>query len=60
MSMATTSRVRPIAEMLRVARPMVAASAMAMPAMPNPLPAFAVSCLDSPARLRMNSSPATM
>ena len=46
--------------MLREARPMVATRAMAMPAMPKVLPAFAVSCLDSPARLRMNSSPATM
>ena len=40
-TMATTSSVRPIAEMLRVASPMVAARAMAMPAMPKALPAFA-------------------
>ena len=38
----------------------VAASAIAIPAMPKTLPPLAVSCLDSPARLRMNSSPATM
>ena len=38
----------------------VAARAMAMPAMPNMLPAGAVSCRDSPARARMNSSAATM
>ena len=38
----------PPAERLRVASPMVAASAMAMPAMPKPLPALAVSCLRQP------------
>ena len=46
--------------MVREARPMVAASAIAMPAMPNTMPCRDVSCLDSPARLRMNSSAATM
>jgi hypothetical protein len=60
MTTATTSSTMPIPEMLRVARPMVATSAIAMPAMPNVLPALAVSCLDSPARLRMNSRAATM
>jgi hypothetical protein len=31
-----------------------------MPAMPYTMPGRAVSCLDRPARLMMNSSPATM
>jgi hypothetical protein len=39
---------------------MVAARARAMPAMPKLLPALALSCRDSPARLRMNSRAATM
>ena len=39
---------------------MVATSATAMPAMPKVLPALEVSCLDSPASARMNSSAATM
>ena len=38
----------------------VATRAMTMPAMPKVLPALAVSCLDSPARARMNSRAATM
>ncbi len=44
----------------REARPMVAASAIAMPEMPNTTPERDVSCRDSPARLRMNSRAATM
>jgi hypothetical protein len=59
-TIATTSRVRPTASMLRVATPIVAISAIAMPAMPSAFPVFALSCRDSPARLRMNSRPATM
>src|SRR3954466_2815760 len=59
-TIAATSSVMPIAVMSCVARPMVAASAMAMPAMPKTLPFFALSCRDSPARLRMNSRAATM
>jgi len=59
-AMAASSSVMPAAVMLRAASPMVAASAMAIPAMPNPLPALALSCRDRPARLRMNSRPATM
>jgi hypothetical protein len=43
-----------------VASHRVAASAIAMPTMPYLLPMTAVSCLDSPARARMNSRPATM
>jgi hypothetical protein len=38
----------------------VATSATPIPAIPNVLPAFAVSCLDKPARARMNSRAATM
>ena len=38
----------------------VVSRAIAMPAIPNPLPARAVSCRDSPARARMNSSAATV
>ncbi len=41
------------------ARPIVATSAIAMPQMPNQMPCFAVSCLESPARLMMNRSAAT-
>ena len=43
-----------------VAARMVATRAMAMPMMPNRLPARADSCFDSPARARMKDSPATM
>ena len=43
-----------------VASHRVAASAIAMPTMPYLLPMTAVSCLDNPARARMNSRPATM
>ena len=43
-----------------MASAMVATRATAMPAMPKVLPALAVSCLDSPARARMNSRAATM
>jgi len=38
----------------------VAASAMAIPPMPNSTPWREVSCVERPARLRMNSSDATM
>ena len=38
---------------------MVAISATAIPAMPKVLPALDVSCLDSPASARMNSTAAT-
>ena len=41
------------------ARTSVATSAIAIPVMPKTLPARAVSCRDSPARARMNSSAAT-
>ncbi len=37
----------------------VAMSATDIPAMPKVIPALAVSCLDRPARARMNSSAAT-
>ena len=37
-----------------------AGNAFGIAGMAIALPAFAVSCLDRPARLRMNSSPATM
>jgi hypothetical protein len=60
MTIATTISTMPTPEMVRVARPMVATSAIAIPAMPNVLPALAVSCFDRPARLRMNSRAATM
>ena len=60
MTMATTIRPMPVAAIVRDARPIVAASAMAMPAMPKTMPWRDVSCLDSPARLRMNSRAATM
>ena len=60
MAIATSSRTIPLQAMLREASPMVAASAIVMPAMPNTMPERDVSCLDSPARLRMNSSAATM
>ena len=43
-----------------IASAIVATSATAMPAMPKVLPALAVSCWDSPASARMNSSAATM
>ena len=43
-----------------VAAQMVATRAMAMPMMPNRLPARADSCRDSPARARMKDRPATM
>src|SRR4051794_32887211 len=43
-----------------MARPIVAARAIAMPEMPNQMPGFADSCFDRPARLRMNSRAATM
>ena len=38
---------------------MVATRAIAMPEMPNQMPCFAVSCLESPARLMMNRRAAT-
>ena len=43
-----------------IAKTRVATRAIAIPAMPNVLPKRAVSCRDSPARARMNSSAATM
>ena len=57
---AGTSSVTPSALIDWAARPTVAASAMAIPATPYPMPDRAVSCLDSPARLMMNSRPATI
>ncbi len=58
--MATTIRMAPIVVMSsETARPMVAPTASAMPAMPYQMPFFADSCLESPARLMMNSSAAT-
>ena len=43
-----------------IANTRVATRAIAIPAMPNVLPKRAVSCRDSPANARMNSSAATM
>ena len=60
--MATTIRIAPVVEMpspSETARPMVATTASTMPAMPYQMPFFADSCLESPARLMMNSSAAT-
>ena len=59
-TIASAIRPRPVAAIDRDARPIVAASAMTMPAMPNTMPCRDVSCRDSPARLRMNSRAATM
>jgi hypothetical protein len=44
----------------RRASAMVATSAIAIPVMPNRLPRSAVSCFDSPASAKTNSTPATM
>ena len=60
-AVAPTSSARPAPWMWPcTARTMVAASATTMPAIPELLPARAVSCRDRPARARMNSSAATM
>ena len=59
-AIATTINPMPPAAIERDARPMVAASAIVMPPIPNTMPERDVSCFDSPARLRMNNSAATM
>ena len=63
-STATTSRIRPVAACGWPHTPAamsasVATSAMTMPTIPNPTPRRLVSCLLSPARLRMKRSAAT-
>ena len=60
-TVAVSSRPRPNPPMsCATARAMVASSATTMPAMPNVLPALALSCFDSPASARMKSRAATM
>src|ERR1700712_4834250 len=58
-SIATASNPMPHPGIERDAKPMVAAKAMAIPPIPNTMPERDDSCLDSPARLKMNSSAAT-
>src|SRR5699024_4710456 len=60
MSTATAIMMMPVvAGLWLIARATVEIRARAMPAMPNDRPRRAVSCLDSPASDRMNSSAAT-
>ncbi len=59
-AIATSSSTMPVQAMLREASPIVATSAITMPPMPKTMPERDVSCLDSPARLMMNSRAATM
>src|SRR5215469_16395627 len=60
-AVAPMSSARPAPWMWRcTARAMVAARATTMPAIPELLPARAVSCRDRPARARMNNRAATM